>query len=510
MSRPLSWYPLASADPVPGDPATVRTAGTDYQDVARAIQAAADALAQIADVDGNVSYAVDQIREKATEVAEDIRKAHDRYDRVGGALVDYASALDSAQVESEGALTDAKAAQNAIDAATTTIANVSQAASHVNDPAAQASFTAQLSRARQDRDDAEVRLAAARLRLENAITSRDAAVRTAVDKVEDITSHDGLRDNLWENLNLGEIFTVISDIAGVIASVAGILSLVLCWVPVLGQALAAVALIASAVKLLMDLGLAVFDGGSWADVAWGVFAVASFGVGRVLSSAAQGLTNGALGIARRVGGQVAAMSKFDRLVHGFPLTSSGRALQTMLGPTVGSWSRATANGFARQAQSARWLGDARQALGLRSLFSDAAQAGPFFNIFSPARMGSAWSTAWGQATANFSAAGGNVSALFAASQADGALVNALRLGEQIAPNLAAYGNMPTVLGNAMAARGGSAVSVLVGAVDSSGGMQPLTEGLVTGAPYQMPVVDSVQSVIDWFGPSPAEQLNLPR
>lgn len=498
MSRPLSWYPLASSDPVPGDPSTVRTAGEDYQDVARAINAAADALTQIADVEGNVSYAINEIREKATEVAEDIRKAHQRYDGVGGALVTYASALDSAQVESAGALADAKAAQSAIDSANATIASTSTAASHVNDPAAQASFARTISRARQERDDAEARLAAARTRLDDAVASRDAAARTAVDAIENTTAHDGLRDNLWENLNLGAICNVISDIAGVIASVAGILSLVLCWVPVLGQALAAVALIASAVKLVADLALAIWDDGSWADVAWGVFAVASFGVGRVLSFGAQGVTRGAAGIARRAAGQVGAMSRASRAAAGLPTGSARTTIQALVGSTTGALSRNAARGLASQGRLSTWLGNGLNALKPSAIVGDIAKMGQF-----------SWSSAMAQVRSNFALAGSNPAAIFAATQADGVLVQAIHTAGEVSPSLAQFSpQVSQALTGAVATQVGSFSMVGLGAADTSLGMQQMTDTVFTGKPFELPIVENVSSVIDWFDPSPAEQLKL--
>lgn len=503
MSRQLSWYPLASSDPVPGDPVAVRVAGQDYQQVAQAINSAAGALEQIASIEGNVSYAVDEIRQKATDVAGDIRRAYDRYDRVGAALVEYASALDSAQVESEAALRDAQNAQHAIDSAGTTIASASRSLNDAVDEDEKTLHQNRLDRARHARDDAEIQLAAARRRLDDAVALRDSAARTAGDKVHDITGSDGLRDSLWDNLNLGAICSVISDIAGLVASVAGILALVLCWVPVLGQALATVALIASAVKLVADLALALFDDGSWADVAWGVVAVASFGVGRVLSFAAQGVTRGAAGVARLAAGRVGALSRAIRSGLGFPTTSAASVIRTLTGPTTGALSRTAARSLAGEVRASSWLGNGLQSLKPSAIWADASKLGPFLHD------AGAWRTAMTQAGQNFRLAGSNPAALFAASQADEVLVQAIRTSEQVAPSLASYApQVHSALVGAVTTQAGSFTAVSAGAFDAAVGMQQTSTTLSSGAPYQLPVVENVQSIIDWFDPSPAEQLNL--
>ncbi|WP_407341322.1 hypothetical protein [Pengzhenrongella phosphoraccumulans] len=113
--------------------------------------------------------------------------------------------------------------------------------------------------------------------------ARDTAAQTAMDEIAVVVGSDNLNDGWWANWG-SKIAHAVSEIAGNIAGIAGILSLVLCWVPVLGQALAAVALIAGAVALLADLALAIAGEGSWRTVVVGVLGLVTLGVGRAVGS----------------------------------------------------------------------------------------------------------------------------------------------------------------------------------------------------------------------------------
>lgn len=344
MSRPFSWFPLASSDPVPGDPVAVRAAGDRYVQVAATIDSTATRLRRLTEANGTVSEAVTAVGEKATKVADDISRAYDRYHGVGGALQDYAGALDGAQVESEAALRDAQAAQHRVDAAASTIT----AAQHrldglTNDEAdddARTRYRTQLTRARSERDDAEVALAAARTRLDAAVTDRDSAAERAIDVIEDGMSGDGLRDNLWENLS--DVAHAISEVAGTIAAVAGVASLLLGWVPILGQALAAVAVIAGAVALVADIVLMAAGEGSLTDVLMGVAGLATFGLGRIATTAVRMGATGARGAARLAAGSAAALSPASRVSRG--LSGARNALGAIddMAGAVGTMTRAQA------------------------------------------------------------------------------------------------------------------------------------------------------------------------
>ncbi|MGP3971779.1 hypothetical protein [Streptomyces sp. 6N223] len=81
-----------------------------------------------------------------------------------------------------------------------------------------------------------------------------------------------------------DVMAIVGEIAGQIAMYAGIASLALCWVPVLGQALAAVATIATVVSLAANL-----VNGDWHGVLLDSIGLLTFGVGRVAGAAARSI-----------------------------------------------------------------------------------------------------------------------------------------------------------------------------------------------------------------------------
>lgn len=289
MSRPFSWYPLAPSDPVPGDPAAVQSAGVRYAHMAVTITATARQLRTLTDADGTVSEAVDAIREKAETVAGDIERAHDRYHGVGLALQSYATALAAAQAEADAALADARAAQERLDQANAAITLAQRRLDGLSDEdvddEARARYQSQRTSARHERDDAEVALIAARTRLDAAVADRDSAAEIAIAQIEEIPS-DGLDDGWWENWG-SDVAQQVSTWAGRVSAIAGVASLFLGWVPILGQALTIIAVGAGVLALAADVALAVKrgDGGDWLNVGLGIVGLATFGMGKALDGA---------------------------------------------------------------------------------------------------------------------------------------------------------------------------------------------------------------------------------
>ena len=161
--------------------------------------------------------------------------------------------------------------------------------------------------------------------------------------------------------------------------------------------------------------------------------------------------------------------------------------------------------MAAQGRLSSWLGNGLSALKPSAILGDASKITPFLHD------AGAWRTAFSAARANFSLAGSNPAALFAASQADDVLVQAIQTTSQISPTLASYSpQVGSALTGAVATQAGSFTAVGSGAFDAGFGMQQTSDALGAGKPYQLPVVENVQSIIDWFDPSPAEQLNLVR
>lgn len=287
MTRPLNWQPLASADPIPGNAATVEQGADHYRDISRAISNARVALKDLMSAGDYQSKAADALRARAEEVHAELEAVGKRYDSAASTLDAYASELRGAQAIADSALDEAKSYEAARLEAIADEATWRRRAFNARKIDDQAYAATCDQRAASEHYTAtRMANAIANLRddeLQRAIRKRDNAAEQASREL-DSTMDDGLNDGWWDNWG-AKVVGIISTVANIVATVAGVLALVLCWVPVLGQVLAAVALIATAVALVADVILAATGEKDWGDAAWDLLALATFGVGRVATSA---------------------------------------------------------------------------------------------------------------------------------------------------------------------------------------------------------------------------------
>lgn len=258
MGRPTDWSVVGyGSDPVPGDPSLVEELARRYERTADAIQTAVDGLDKITNnTEGQESDAVTELREKAKKAGTDIGKAEQRYRESSTALKAYAPELAEAQRISASA-----------HASATDAANAKQEG--------------------KDEDEGEdPAITTAKGRVATAIGIRNTAADKCAGLIEDVIGADGLEDGFWDDV--GGVLKVLENVAGWIATVAGVLALVFCWVPVVGQALAAIALVATAVSLLCKIGLGAITG-DWdlKGMALDVVGLATFGIGRAFTGAAR-------------------------------------------------------------------------------------------------------------------------------------------------------------------------------------------------------------------------------
>ncbi|GAA4191085.1 hypothetical protein GCM10022288_21390 [Gryllotalpicola kribbensis] len=279
-------------DPVPGDPDVVAAGGADYLAVAEAIVGAKRKLDGI-ELDGQISQAVDKLLEKTGEVASNIGKAEARYRAAGQALTAYAPVLRNAQDDSAAALYRASSARQASDSANSNQQYYLHLAQNETDPASALQYTNLAKRAGDDADDANATLSGARSQIDEAVATRDAAAERAISQIHEITSHDGLKDSWWDNWGK-DLLEKITDIAGIVASIAGVLALCVAWIPVVGQVLAAALLVVTAVAAVVNaIGntvLAATGDRSWTTAIVSIIgaALACIGIGgalRVLATA---------------------------------------------------------------------------------------------------------------------------------------------------------------------------------------------------------------------------------
>ncbi|MHB9852809.1 putative T7SS-secreted protein [Streptomyces krungchingensis] len=311
MTRPRAdeWTVIGeSSDPIPGDPEEVAQLGRELRKTAEAIKKQAKEIKALSSVEAWKSKAAEEFRKEAEEAEGKLQKAFKRYDVAadamgekvvdGGPSKEYASELHRAQTMADKALRDAK---DAHDEHTTSSGAIDKLPKDTadDDPdrkkleKRQEAATSAMERAKKD--------------LEAAKDVRDAAAKRARDAIRHAIDHDGLKDGRWDKFkdwvhdNAGWIQKVL-DVAGWVATICGTLSLLVGWIPVIGQALAgilgSIALAATIISLLGHVLLALAGEGSWFDVALDVVGLATMGIGRGAIAGAKGAMQGAKGMAR--------------------------------------------------------------------------------------------------------------------------------------------------------------------------------------------------------------------
>lgn len=209
MPRPASWYPLASADPVPGDPDAVRTAGHRHGGVAAGIATAANRLGTLLELPGAQTQAVDAIRAQWASLDAQLDRLRTGYDAVCAAMLRYAQALSIAQARSWSALVAARAAQSAIDTAEAELRRA-QIALSTCPPEHVATCRLAVTRARSRVRDGDVALDRARHDLDDALVEYHAAVALARATVDDLTVGADARA-IWDGTVLAAIGAVGLD-----------------------------------------------------------------------------------------------------------------------------------------------------------------------------------------------------------------------------------------------------------------------------------------------------------
>jgi hypothetical protein len=290
--RPVDWFPLTvfGNDPLPGDWELMQEAAARYRETADSIQRARTLLGEVTSDDGWQSGAGEAFREKATELSDDVFQAHGRYDAAADALAAYWPELRDAQEESLDLRRQAQQVQAEIDRLGPRVETAEAEDSDTHDQ--HASLQGQM-------DDAVAELTRLRNRLAELIEDKNAAAQRAADAIADFISSDGLEDSTWDRMGAAwdafqQVFAFIGELAGQIAMIAGIASLLLCWVPVLGQALAVIATIATAISLVANV-----IQGEWKAALVDAIGLATFGLGRIAGAAARAAKARGLGSAVR-------------------------------------------------------------------------------------------------------------------------------------------------------------------------------------------------------------------
>jgi len=266
--RPADWSAVGrDGDPTPGDPVVVRDGGQKYQNIASALARAAATLRQMNGGASSGSDSVVALLENCDEIADQLSTAQARYQTTGDALVTYAYTLDQIQSTTLQALMTANRARDSMAENTRLADQYARWASYADTPERaeeQARYLRLEATYRTAAGDDQATIDQQKHIIDQAVADRDQAAHTAIAQIEDVTSSDGLNDSWWDDWG-AKLVEWISTIAEAVASIAGILALVLCWVPVLGQALMAIAAVAGIVAAAANIVLAATGEKSWGE-----------------------------------------------------------------------------------------------------------------------------------------------------------------------------------------------------------------------------------------------------
>ncbi|GAA4178243.1 putative T7SS-secreted protein [Gryllotalpicola koreensis] len=272
--------------PLTGRPDFLRQKAAHYEQVARDIAKAVQTLRSIRD-ESMRSEAIDALKDKSGEVADDITKAYDRYNRTAGALTVYANALDQAQQDARAAILEIAQKQDDADAAARTASTAQQTAdSAADDDKSDAQHDAK--KAQDQADDAQRALDGAKAKWHAALDDKNNAAHIAASAIDDVVNgpaNHGLKDSWWDNWG-ADLYKAFKAVC----KWAAILSIFLGWVPILGQVLLILAAIGAVLDLVDAIVAKVTGNGSWGDILLAAGGVAlTFVGGAAFARIAKGL-----------------------------------------------------------------------------------------------------------------------------------------------------------------------------------------------------------------------------
>lgn len=274
--RPRDWSPVADTDPVPGDPDRVAALGKELRKTADELKRQVRNLRALAELESWDSEAGRKYRKKAKHSLGKLEAAHKRYDTAADAMGTRVDDVgdryeDKLHAKPKNYATDLNRAQEIADEARREGRDAGdrktssqKELNHQHKEAGKHKKKELESKHSAAHGDIE----AARDKIEKAKAIRDAAAKRARDSINEVVDNDSLKDNFWKSL-----IADIADVTSWIATVCGVLSMLVGWIPIIGQALAgvlgAIAMVATLVNVactliqyiqgdagLMDLGMA--------------------------------------------------------------------------------------------------------------------------------------------------------------------------------------------------------------------------------------------------------------
>jgi hypothetical protein len=343
VSRPQDWWPLSDGDPVPGDPDTLASLGKHMSDAAAEIERMAVMLPKICTSQVWDSDAGTAFRAKAGTTGQSIGKTHHRFITVATALgssayggTGYAAELQEYQDQADAAITAVNGtaggggseqqrraawgqlldATHGADPSQPPAAKGKQGppagpmpqASPGNIPPALPAFAADpadVASLKSTYNAAIDQLNTSARAISQAVSNRDTSAGAAAQAIQSAINSDGLKNPSgflhWLHDGLDDVGHFISshwvqfvsdlaNLASIVATVCGIIALVLAFIPGLEEFAAlfeTMALLAQAVAFVCHTVLAATGHGSWLDVGIDAVGLLTFGMGKGLIGGAE-------------------------------------------------------------------------------------------------------------------------------------------------------------------------------------------------------------------------------
>jgi hypothetical protein len=192
MTRPADWFPLAEADPVPGDPDEIDRCAKRHAVIGAELVRQAGNLRRFAAADGWTGEAARAFTASAGDLAKLVNAAAHRYDAAARILAGYSPELRHAQDLAGRALAEARHAQAEMSAHTPSVVGTAllTTAARVAEVRRQAAY-----------DHSVELLRRAQLLLRDAVEHRDLHSLRAARAIRAATDSDGLADSWWDRFS---------------------------------------------------------------------------------------------------------------------------------------------------------------------------------------------------------------------------------------------------------------------------------------------------------------------
>lgn len=290
-ARSGEWHLLGvDSDPLPGDPLLVTTEVTHYTDTAAAIRDQVTRLKTMAEGNNElVGKYAPELEKSADELGEKLEQAQGRFDTVAEQLKIWQPVLDDGRTQTMTYLNQAEDAQAAADAHKEPETPV--------DPTDTAAVDAE--NLRSDRlDTATGELDAVKRRFDGYMSQVSSTAKSVADAIDD-ASHDELKNHRFDGMRkwVHDHADLLKFIADVLTFIATILIVAVLLLSNPAGWLIIVAMVATALAMVIHTTLAAQGDGSWVDVGLDAFALLTLGGGGTASLLARGARSTRLALA---------------------------------------------------------------------------------------------------------------------------------------------------------------------------------------------------------------------